>query len=80
MIHQLVFQQQIKFLDDEHVERGGCRPGRNIDVSRKALLHTQQLLDDYFSGTLLFDEECFCHMCHMHKHLFVVCDFDDYFI
>lgn len=79
-MQQLVFQQQIHSSDDEHVERGGSRPGRNINMHRKVSLPTQQLLDDYFSGTPLFDEECFCHICRMHLFLYILnvaCDFDD---
>ena len=70
MMNQLVYMNQLDSSDDEPVQRGGSRPGRQPNKDRLALLHVELLYNDYFSTTPVFDAASFCEVYRMRKFFF----------
>ena len=84
MMNQIVYQNQLDSSDDEPVQRGGSRPGRQPNKDRLALFHAEMLYNDYFSSDPVFDAATFREVFRMRRCLFMrlhdaVCSFDDYF-
>jgi hypothetical protein len=84
MTNHLVYMNNLDSSDDEPVQRGGSRPGRQPNKDRLALFHAELLYNDYFSTTPVFDAASSREVYRMRKCLFLqlhddVCSSDDYF-
>ena len=84
IMNQIMYQNQLDSSDDEPVQRGGSRPGRQSYKDRLALFHDELLYNDYFSPTPVFDAATFWEVYRMRRCLSsrlhdVVRSFDNYF-